>query len=69
MSSLELFAREVMPEFQARDNQQQEWKRAVLAGEQKLDEIDTEPFNTTSRLRPTIPPSEEALAAARKWAS
>ncbi len=69
MSSLELFAREVMPEFQAREDRQQEWKRAVLAGEQRLDEIDTEPFNVTARLKPTLPPSEEALAAARKWAS
>ncbi len=68
-SSLELFAREVMPEFQAREDEQQEWKQAVLAGEQGLDEIDTAPFNVTARLKPTLPPSEEALAAARKWAS
>lgn len=39
--SLERFAREVMPEFQERDNVHQEWKRAVLAGEIVLDDRDT----------------------------
>jgi alkanesulfonate monooxygenase SsuD/methylene tetrahydromethanopterin reductase-like flavin-dependent oxidoreductase (luciferase family) len=42
--SLELFAREVMPEFQQRDGAQQAWKQAVLRGEVLLDEIDTTPF-------------------------
>ena len=32
-SSLEMFAREVMPEFHDREEEHQEWKRAVLAGE------------------------------------
>ena len=32
-SSLELFAREVMPEFHGREPEHQEWKRAVLSGE------------------------------------
>src|SRR5581483_12381634 len=32
-SSLELFARDVMPEFAARDDDHQQWKQAVLAGE------------------------------------
>jgi hypothetical protein len=41
---LELFAREVMPEFHAGEIQQQDWKRRVLAGEIKLDEVDTNPF-------------------------
>jgi hypothetical protein len=31
MRSLELFAREVMPEFQERDEQHQERKRALLS--------------------------------------
>jgi alkanesulfonate monooxygenase SsuD/methylene tetrahydromethanopterin reductase-like flavin-dependent oxidoreductase (luciferase family) len=62
-SSLELFANEVMPEFHDREAAHQEWKRAVLAQEIELEEIDTEPFNVTSRLRPTQPPSAEALAA------
>jgi alkanesulfonate monooxygenase SsuD/methylene tetrahydromethanopterin reductase-like flavin-dependent oxidoreductase (luciferase family) len=42
--SLELFAREVMPEFQARDAQHQAWKRDVLDGRLELAEIDTTPY-------------------------
>jgi alkanesulfonate monooxygenase SsuD/methylene tetrahydromethanopterin reductase-like flavin-dependent oxidoreductase (luciferase family) len=40
-SSLDLFAREVMPEFHAREPQHQEWKRDVLAGRVTLEELDT----------------------------
>ena len=39
--SLELFAREVMPEFHARIPEQEAWKAKVLAGEIELEEIDT----------------------------
>ncbi len=39
--SLELFATEVMPEFQAKDDEHQAWKRSVLAGETVLEAIDT----------------------------
>jgi alkanesulfonate monooxygenase SsuD/methylene tetrahydromethanopterin reductase-like flavin-dependent oxidoreductase (luciferase family) len=56
--SLELFAREVMPEFQAREAEQREWKRAVLAGEIALDEIDTRPFDMRSNQTPTKPREE-----------
>jgi alkanesulfonate monooxygenase SsuD/methylene tetrahydromethanopterin reductase-like flavin-dependent oxidoreductase (luciferase family) len=42
--SLELFAREVMPEFHGNEPAHQEWKRKVLAGEIELEEIDTTPF-------------------------
>ncbi|MBV8775894.1 MAG: LLM class flavin-dependent oxidoreductase, partial [Alphaproteobacteria bacterium] len=42
--SLELFAREVMPEFHANVPAQDEWKRQVLAGKIALEEIDTAPF-------------------------
>jgi alkanesulfonate monooxygenase SsuD/methylene tetrahydromethanopterin reductase-like flavin-dependent oxidoreductase (luciferase family) len=42
--SLELFAREVMPEFHARIPEQDEWKAKVLAREIELEEIDTQPF-------------------------
>ena len=52
-ASLELFAREVMPEFQDREPQHQEWKQAVLAGEIKLDEIDTAPYNVPTNQTPT----------------
>ena len=44
VASLELFANEVMGEFQQRDEEHQAWKRAVLAGETVLEEIDTAPF-------------------------
>ncbi|MCC5871651.1 MAG: LLM class flavin-dependent oxidoreductase [Gammaproteobacteria bacterium] len=58
--SLELFAREVMPEFQADEANHQEWKQGVLAGDIALEVIDTEPFNITSRQAPSQAPSEEA---------
>jgi alkanesulfonate monooxygenase SsuD/methylene tetrahydromethanopterin reductase-like flavin-dependent oxidoreductase (luciferase family) len=55
-SSLELFAREVMPEFHGREEEHQAWKRAVLAGELELDEIDTEAY---AFRRPTLPRDAE----------
>src|SRR5204862_3604731 len=42
-SSLELFAREVMPEFHARDDEHQTWKTSVLNGEIELPEVDVSP--------------------------
>jgi alkanesulfonate monooxygenase SsuD/methylene tetrahydromethanopterin reductase-like flavin-dependent oxidoreductase (luciferase family) len=42
-ASLDLFAKEVMPEFHAREDEHQAWKARVLAGEIQLDEIDTSP--------------------------
>ncbi len=50
-SSLELFAREVMPEFHERDHVHQEWKERVLAGEFELEDIDTAPY-AVARRRP-----------------
>ncbi len=41
--SLELFAKEVMPEFHANEPKHQEWKRKVLSGEIELEELDTAP--------------------------
>jgi len=38
--SLELFANEVMPEFHADEPAHQEWKKAVLAGDIELEELD-----------------------------
>lgn len=38
LASLELFAREVMPEFQGREAEHQAWKSQVLAGELVLEE-------------------------------
>ncbi|MCE2425456.1 MAG: LLM class flavin-dependent oxidoreductase [Pseudomonadales bacterium] len=59
-SSLERFAREVMPEFHERHVEQEAWKAAVLAGEIELEDIDTEPFNFTARGKPSKPSSKEA---------
>jgi hypothetical protein len=42
--SLELFAREVMPEFHAMEPDHQAWKQKVLNREIELDEIDTTPY-------------------------
>jgi hypothetical protein len=61
--SLELFAREVMPEFQAREAEHQQWKAKVLGREIELAEIDTEPFNVAGRAKPTLPPSRESERA------
>jgi alkanesulfonate monooxygenase SsuD/methylene tetrahydromethanopterin reductase-like flavin-dependent oxidoreductase (luciferase family) len=40
VESLELFARDVMPEFHADEEAHQAWKKSVLAGEIQLEEID-----------------------------
>ena len=42
--SLELFAKEVMPEFTAKEPEHQEWKRKVLAREIELEDLDTTPY-------------------------
>ena len=55
-ASLELFAREVMPEFHAREPEHQEWKQAVLAGDIELEQIDTAPHSFRGSAAPTIPP-------------
>jgi alkanesulfonate monooxygenase SsuD/methylene tetrahydromethanopterin reductase-like flavin-dependent oxidoreductase (luciferase family) len=52
-ASLELFAREVMPEFQARHPELLAWKQQVLSGEIALEEIDTTPYNLPSNQTPT----------------
>jgi alkanesulfonate monooxygenase SsuD/methylene tetrahydromethanopterin reductase-like flavin-dependent oxidoreductase (luciferase family) len=51
--SLELFAREVMPEFHAAEGEHQEWKRNVLSGKIELQAIDTTPFR--DRFGPNTP--------------
>jgi hypothetical protein len=58
VSSLELFAAEVMPEFHALEGEQQAWKAAVLAGEIELEEIDTEAYS----VRTYVDPSKAAAA-------
>ncbi len=43
-----------MPEFHEREPEHQEWKRAVLAGELELEEVDTDQHNFRGASRPTI---------------
>ena len=49
MSSLELFATEVMPEFQAMEGAHQKWKADVLAGRIQLEVLDTAGHTTAMR--------------------
>ena len=62
--SLELFAREVMPEFHADEPAHQAWKQSVMAGETLLEEIDTTAFK--DRFGPNsvqyIPQNRQAAA-------
>ena len=51
-SSLELFGREVMPEFKEREPVHQAWKQDVLSGRIKLEEIDTDEYNIYSLQTP-----------------
>jgi hypothetical protein len=59
-SSLELFAREVMPEFHAREPAHQAWKRAVLQREIELPEVDVAAFAAPNMARPTLAPEAAA---------
>jgi luciferase family oxidoreductase group 1 len=43
--SLKLFAEEVMPEFHARQPEQDRWKADVLAGRIVLEDLDTQPYD------------------------
>jgi alkanesulfonate monooxygenase SsuD/methylene tetrahydromethanopterin reductase-like flavin-dependent oxidoreductase (luciferase family) len=56
-SSLELFAREVMPEFQACEPEHEEWKRGVLSGAIQLEEIDTAAFAARPGFAAPRPPA------------
>ena len=51
--SLELFAREIMPEFHERDGEHLDWKQRVLSGAIDLEEIDTKPYNMPTNQTPT----------------
>lgn len=63
--SLELFAKEVMPEFQAAHPQHLKWKEQVLNREIELEEIDTTAFKERfgGNMKP-IKPEEPRVAAA-----
>jgi hypothetical protein len=61
--SLELFAREVMPEFRA-DPEHDAWKAGVMSGAIQLEEIDTEAFKDRyGKLAVNV--AKSAVAAAR----
>jgi hypothetical protein len=47
-SSLELFAREVMPEFHAAEAEHTEWKKKVMAREIVLEELDVQKYDIYS---------------------
>ncbi len=66
--SLELFAREVMPEFHDREPEHQTWKQAVLAGDITLDAIDTAPHTRRTGASPTIAPDGTRLDDSRTTA-
>jgi hypothetical protein len=57
-ASLALFAREVMPEFHAREPEHQEWKRRVLAREIDLPEVDLAALAPAARTRQGAPPPQ-----------
>ena len=61
-SSLELFAKEVMPEFHDREPEHQEWKRRVLAGELSLEEIDTKQYWMPSNQTPAAKLKEKGIS-------
>ena len=61
-SSLELFAREVMPEFHANEPAHQAWKQRVLAREIELPEVDIAAHTMKTTAKPTQPPSERGEA-------
>lgn len=71
--SLELFAREVMPEFHADETAHQAWKQAVLAGEIELEDIDTQPYDIYSHQNEDIkresPEELKARMAAKEAAA
>ena len=58
--SLELFAKEVMPEFQ-NDPEHEAWKQGVLSGEIELEEIDTDAFKDRyGKLAVSVAPAKVA---------
>jgi len=60
--SLELFAREVMPEFK-HDPEHEAWKIAVMSGDIQLEEIDTQAFTDRyGKLALDVTPAQKAAA-------
>jgi luciferase family oxidoreductase group 1 len=63
--SLELFAKEVMPEFHARQRAQDEWKEGVLAGRIVLEDLATEGFDVYAHQNEDIVRETSAQLKAR----
>ena len=67
--SLEMFAKEIMPEFQAEEPAHQEWKQGVLDGSIVLEDLDTEPYDLYSHQNEDIirlsPEELKAMMAAK----
>jgi hypothetical protein len=62
--SLELFAKEVMPEFRV-DPEHDAWKAGVMSGAIKLEEIDTEAFRDRyGKLAVSVVPPKPTAAVA-----
>ena len=62
--SLELFGREVMPEFQ-HDGEHDAWKAGVMSGAIQLEEIDTEAFGDRyGKLAISVAPPKPTAAVA-----
>jgi hypothetical protein len=62
--SLDLFAREVMPEFR-NDPEHNAWKAGVMSGAIELEEVDTEAFTDRyGKLAMNVAPSPPKAAAA-----
>ena len=63
--SLELFAKEVMPEFHAAHTEQEAWKAAAMRGDIQLEEIDTTAFTDrygNKAMNVTVPNPKAAAA-------
>jgi alkanesulfonate monooxygenase SsuD/methylene tetrahydromethanopterin reductase-like flavin-dependent oxidoreductase (luciferase family) len=67
--SLEIFAKEIMPEFHAEEPAHQAWKQDVLEGKIVLEDLDTEPYDLYSHQNEDIvrmsPEELKAMMAAK----
>ena len=46
--SLKMFAEEIMPEFQAKEPEHQQWKQDVLSRKIVLEDLETQPYDIFS---------------------
>ena len=63
---LELFAKEVMPEFHAAEAEHVEWKRKVLAREIVLEDLDV-PSTTSTATRTSTSSASRPSSSSRRW--